>query len=235
LKKIITRTLIWIDRWHWLWLLLAAPFLLFPNPRRSLAMLVIPGLWLLGWIVGRFREREPGEAAHPGGIQVTPLNSMILLLSLMVLVSTWATYDIGLSLPKISGMILGFGVFYGVVREGSHPRRWGLILALYLFIGLGVSGLGLIGTNWFTSKLGSLFDSAIGKIPTLISGLPGAEAGFHPNEIAGALTWVLPLMLALSLYFVFLPRNNYKRLSLRGAPEGRRSNLPQSQDRNFRS
>ena len=42
----------------------------------------------------------------------------------------------------------------------------------------------------------------IARIPRLISGLQGAESGFHPNEVAGALTWVLPVLLVLSVAIV---------------------------------
>jgi putative inorganic carbon (hco3(-)) transporter len=227
-KKIITRSLLWIDRWHWLWLLLAAPFLLFPNSRRSLAMLAVPGIWVLSLIVRGFGNNDAHDARPARGISVTPLNSSIWLMALMVLVSTWATYDISMSLPKISGMVLGFGVFYAVTREGSDAKRWWLILILFLCMGFGVAVLGLVGTDWFTSKLGSLFDSAVGSLPRLIAGLPGAESGFHPNEVAGALTWIVPLMLALSVGLLFPIRDNHK-LSLR-----RRSNLESSRARLLR-
>jgi len=118
-------------------------------------------------------------------------------MSVMVLVSTWATYDLAFSLPKISGMALGLGVFFAVVREGGRSRGWWLSLALYLTMGIGVAALGLLGTNWFSTKF-TFFNPLSERIPQLISGLQGAETGFHPNEVAGALTWVLPLLLVIS-------------------------------------
>lgn len=116
----------------------------------------------------------------------------------MVLVSEWAMFDLAYSLPKISGMVLGFGVFFAVAREGERPRGWTLSLLAFLGIGLGIAGLGLLGTRWASSKI-TFLDPIIARFPTLIHGLQGAETGLHPNEVAGALIWVLPLMMAVSI------------------------------------
>jgi putative inorganic carbon (HCO3(-)) transporter len=102
-------------------------------------------------------------------------------------------------------MVLGFGVFFAVAREGERPRGWTLSLLVFLGIGLGIAALGVFGTSWVTSKI-TLFDPIIARLPRLIMGLQGAESGFHPNEVAGGLIWVLPLMMAISVALFFLPR-----------------------------
>jgi len=195
----------WIDRHHWLWLLLAAPLMLFPNPKRTPILLVVPTLWLLRWYVARCSPPALSGAEEPHlalrtshFILVTPLNGSILLIAIMLLVSTWATYDIAFSLPKVSGMVLGLGVFFAVAREAARSRGWWLSLTFYLALGVGVAVLGLLGTNWFASKISAL-NPVTSELPILITGLQGAETGFHPNEIAGALTWVLPVFLTLSV------------------------------------
>ncbi len=191
------KVLIWIDRLHWLWLLLAAPFLLFPNPKRSLVMLVVPASWILQWIVKRQNKTSPVRSNIP--LPLSPLNSTLLVMAIMVLVSIWASYDIAFSLPKISGMVLAFGVFFAYVRLGARPKNWWRIFMFFLVAGVGVAGLGLIGTDWFIDKF-NILDPITSRIPLLIEGLQGAEAGFHPNEVAGALTWVLPVFTVLSIY-----------------------------------
>ena len=125
----LRQTAIFCDRWQWVLLVLAAPFLLFPSPARSLALFVVPGLWILAWLAGR----EP--------LPRTPLNATLLLMFCMVLVSLWATYDITVSLPKICGIVLGVGVFFAVVREAEHSRGWTMSLLAYSGIGLGIADL----------------------------------------------------------------------------------------------
>ncbi len=151
---------------------------------------MVPGLWIVAWLAGR----EP--------LPRTPLNATLLLLFCMVLVSLWATYDIAVSLPKVSGMALGIGVFFALAREAQRSRGWSLSLLAFLGIGLGIAALGVFSTSWFTSKI-ILFNPIMARLPKLITGLQGAESGLHPNELAGALLWVLPLMMALSIALVF--------------------------------
>ncbi len=189
-KKVLSSLIQYSARWDWLALILITPFLLFPTPARTPALLAIPLLWLVIWIA----DGEP--------LVSTPLNGTLLLLSIMVLVSTWATYDIAFSLPKISGMVLAMGVFFAVVRAGKRSTAWWFILILYLGIGLGIAVLGAAGTRWPTDKLGFL-DSVLAQLPSIMQGLPGAVNGFHPNEVAGALTWVLPLYAALIIAMLF--------------------------------
>jgi putative inorganic carbon (HCO3(-)) transporter len=198
----------WVDRLHWLWLGLAAPFLFFITIERLPAMLVVPGIWLLHWAIGDYGEAfpkdEPATTLPSWPLPATPLNVPILLITLMLLVSTWATYDMALSLPKISGMVLGLGIYFTYARIGARAVSWWIGLLTFLSMGLGITVLGLLGTRWFVEKVNFL-SPIINRIPTVITGLQGAETGFHPNEVAGALTWVLPLFLALAIYDL-LPR-----------------------------
>jgi hypothetical protein len=172
-------------------------------------MLVVPASWLLHWLVVSWEQRDVSRqvntAEHggrsafrppPSALPLTPLNSALLLLALMVLVSLWATYDITVSLPKISGIVLGLGIFYAFAREGRTPRGWWLGFLLFLGIGFGIAALGLLGTQWFTKI--ALLTPIVSRLSTRITGLPGAEEGFHPNYVAGALLWVIPGFLTFS-------------------------------------
>lgn len=202
MKKLLRFLIHWSDRLHWLWLGLAAPFLLFPSPTRSLAMAVVPGTWLLHWVaVGRQKPDRKTGMPPVSPIPITPLNGAVFLLALMVLVSIWATYDLAVSLPKISGMVLGIGVFFGIAREGKRLPGWWLSFLVFLGAGAGIAALSLVGTNWSTSKFGFL-NPILAGFPTLFTGLAGAKSGFNPNEVAGALTWVLPVLVSLSVYLL---------------------------------
>jgi putative inorganic carbon (HCO3(-)) transporter len=180
----LRQTAIFCDRWHWLLLALAAPFLVFPAPSRSLTLLVVPGLWIVAWLAGR----EP--------LPRTPLNAALLLMFCMVLVSLWATYDVVVSLPKISGIVLGLGIFNAFAREGKTPRGWWLGFLLFLGIGLGIAAVGLLGTHWITKI--ALLAPIVSRLSPRITGLAGAEEGFNPNTVAGALLWVIPSLLTFS-------------------------------------
>lgn len=131
------------------------------------------------------------------------MNGALLLMALMVLVSLWATFDMAYSLPKISGMVLGLGVFFAVAREGERVRGWWLSLLAFLGIGLGIAVLGSLGTRWASSKI-SFLEPILARLPMLIKGLQGAESGLHPNEVAGALIWVLLVMMAVSVALMAL-------------------------------
>jgi len=109
LKTAARRALLFFDHWHWLWLILAAPFLLFPSPIRSLALLVIPVIWIAAWLI------------RPNPLPFTPLNGAMLLFCVMILVSLYATYDIMVSLPRLGGVALAIGLFFAVAREAQKP------------------------------------------------------------------------------------------------------------------
>lgn len=171
------------------WLLLLLPLVLFPSPARTPVLLLLPALWLCRKLAyGRFTV-------------ATPLDSAVLLLLLMVLVSLWATFDIAFSLPKITGMVYGVALFYAVVAWAGRSTRhlWGGV-ALLLGCGLGVAALGLVGTRW-SSKL-PLIGGVIDRLPARLLSVPGGE-GFNPNEVAGVLLWMTPLTLALTVAAVF--------------------------------
>ncbi len=115
----------------------------------------------------------------------------------MVLVSLYATYDIAVSLPKIAGMVYGLSLYYAVVQACDRPRAWHTGLSVLIVGGVGVAGLGLLGTRW-SAKFPALAP-LLGCLPLRIGGLPGAAEGFHPNEVAGALLWVIPLALVIAV------------------------------------
>jgi putative inorganic carbon (HCO3(-)) transporter len=162
-------------------LVILAPLLLFPDAKRSVALLGIPLIWIARKIArGRFIRR-------------TPLDWAIALLLLMVLVSLYATFDIAYSLPKIAGILLGVAVFYAMVELDARWSNW--LVWGYLAGGLGLAVLAILGTQRL-SKL-PVVSSIVSRLPLILRGIPGAESGFHPNEVAGALVWFIPLYFAL--------------------------------------
>jgi putative inorganic carbon (HCO3(-)) transporter len=182
-----------LRRQYWSWgslfvLLLIAPLLLFPSGWRLLALLVLPIVWIGNRVLtGHFVPR-------------TPYDGIMLCLLLMVLVSLYATYDMAASLPKITGVLLGISVFYGIVNVVDTPKHFNWILVVTLLIVAAFSGLVLVGTNWGRKIL--LLEQIGALLPALVRGLPGADAGFHPAEVGGALTWIifLPMTAFIGLW-----------------------------------
>jgi len=215
LKNTIRRIFQFIDRFHWLWLSLAAPFLVLPSPTRSLVLLVIPALWILNLWTGHLSKTsqpstfnlQPSTDTSPN-FPVTPLNISLLVLSIMLLVSLWATYSMEQSLEKISGLVLGLGVFYAVIRESGKPNGWWWSMAAFLGGGLGWALMGLLGMNYQVRF--NFLAPVISRIPIILQGLPGADAGLQHNAVGGTLVWILPVMLCLSCYVVRFNIENIK-------------------------
>ena len=168
-------------------LLAAAPWLLFPGGWRSAVLIVLPLLWIGNRIVtGHFISR-------------TPYDVIILGLLVMVLVSLYATYDIAVSLPKITGVLLGVATFYVVVGFINTPKQLYQVLIVML---LGVAiflGVVLVGSSWGNKF--AVLQQLGARLPSFLRGLPGADTGFHPAEVGGALTWLvfLPAAVAIGL------------------------------------
>jgi len=121
----------------------------------------------------------------------TPLDWPIALLILMVPISLWATFDVGFSMRRVLGLMLGVAAYYATVAYVRDERSLAQVLLLYVGMGTAVGILGLVGTRWLLKN--PLLSFIVSRLPRLIRGLPGASRGFHPNEVAGVLLWVVPL------------------------------------------
>ncbi len=204
-RKFIFNIFQFIDRFHWLWLVLAVPFLVFPSPKRSLALIIVPTIWIIYILSDRQTENNQSSTFNLkpstkaiSGFPITPLNINLLVLTIMLLISLWATYSIEQSLEKISGLVLGLGVFFAIVRESQKFSGWLWSLAAFLGGGLGWALLGFLGMNYQVRF--SVLAPVISRIPVILHGLPGADAGLQHNAVGGTLVWILPLMLSLSWY-----------------------------------
>jgi putative inorganic carbon (HCO3(-)) transporter len=180
-----------VVRFELLWLLLLSPIFLFPSTGPGiLAVAALPLIWIARRLArGRF-------------VPATPLDWPVCLIMLMVMVSLFVTFDPAFSLQKVTGLLLGIGVYYAIVEfisSGNRERlKWAV--AGYAAAGLLLALVGLLATDW-SSKL-SFMSGVVGKLPSILTGLPGAENGINPNETAGALLWVLPVQISLALWLV---------------------------------
>ncbi len=182
----LKRLALWVVRLELPILFILAPFFIFPSAARSPSLLGIPLVWIARKIAhGRFVRR-------------TPLDWAIALLLLMVLVSLYATYSVMVSLPRIAGILLGIAIYYAVVEVVQSRKALAWACTLYLVAGVGVAGLALVGMEKI-SKI-PLLGQVVSRLPRLVRGLSENPEGLHPNIVAGALLWFIPLGLILTVW-----------------------------------
>jgi putative inorganic carbon (HCO3(-)) transporter len=176
-------------------LTVAAPLLLFPEAvplLSALACLGLLGAWLLGGArTGRF-------------FPPTPLNTSLLLWAIMLLVGTLVSADPDLTLPKLTGLILGLALLRMLALGVDSPRRLRLALISFLILGVGLLALGLLTVDWRLKA--PALAVALALLPPQLLQLPGtAAAGAHANQFAGALLLFVPVA-AAAAYGPYLAR-----------------------------
>ncbi len=197
-------------RERWL-VLLAVPPLLLPEFCAPLLPVAVAFLLL---VVGA--RLLAGRGLRFGGA----LDVAVLLLLIMLPVSLWVSSDPTRSFPKFTTTIIGLFLFWslatGLPRAGL--RRAGVLLGLS---GAGLAVLGLLGTDWPRSKVLYIAD-LYERLPRLMMSLPRSTRGrFDPNEVAGALVMLLPVVLAV-LVGVWVERRQSAAVSLADVLPARR-------------
>jgi putative inorganic carbon (hco3(-)) transporter len=171
-------------RWQWLPMILSAPFFALPSPWPLIPLCVVPAIWLAIWLAG----------GQP--LIRTPLNIPILGIAIMILVSTWASYELKQSIGYIAGAVLGLGAFFTVARYGETAKGWWLCFFFYA------------GINLFLAAVVSLMVRCPQKISLLVPltshltspviVLSKLSETPHPNSIPVFLLGVLPLLIVLT-------------------------------------
>ena len=155
------------------------------------------GLLALAWL---WRRWQLGVWARR-----TPLDAPILFLVLVSLpVSLWvAPPDLRAELawPRALIVLWDICLFYTVATHAARSRSlYNLCAAGFAASGLLIAIAAFFGTVW-ANKLPGL-GVALRRMPTPLVGLfAGAEAGFSPNQVAGALLYVWPWLLAAAAYY----------------------------------
>lgn len=151
---------------------LLLPVAVFPRASTIWLLLLLPCVW--AW------QNKRGQI-----LPITPLNTALLGLLLMVLVSTAVTPDLPYSIGKVIGVTYGVAVYFAAVRYGQLQQ----LLILHNLSALGIIGLGLLFGLWRLPYL----DQLLASVPNLMG-----EA-INTNQIAGVLTWIVPLPLAITM------------------------------------
>ena len=167
-------------------LVVAAPFLLFPTMRpqwTAVVLILLAAIYLMRW----FARREPWPS--------TPFNGALLMLALVIPVAVWASALPDLTLPKLTGLILGLAA-YRAIAFSVHDRRsflWGV--AALAVVGFAIWAVGFMGTGWGTKF--AWFGPILRRLPHALTVLPSApDSGINPNQLAGALVLYMPIAVA---------------------------------------
>jgi putative inorganic carbon (HCO3(-)) transporter len=165
-------------------MLLVAPLFALPSPWPLIPLCMVP----LVWLAIRFAGGEP--------LVLTPLNIPILVIAIMLLVSTWATFDLKISIGYISGAVLGLAAFFTTARYAGTPKGWWLCIFFFVGFNLILAIVVFCMIQWsqvqlkfdlltrITSQLGIPLISIpkISELPTTNT-IPGFILGILPIQI----------------------------------------------------
>ncbi len=162
-------------------LLAAAPLLLFPTSRPAwtvVALALLAAVWVLR--AAFLREFWPAS----------PANLALLVFCLAIPLAVWASAFPELTLPKLTGLILGLASLRVLGFAVRSRRSLAIGLAVFGIVALGVWAVGLLGM-----RLAPL-QGLTARLPQALVALPGTPGeGVNPNQLAGALVLALPVML----------------------------------------
>jgi putative inorganic carbon (hco3(-)) transporter len=164
---------------------LAALPLWFPTLRPGLTVFVLvllAGVWLLRWAV----RREPWP--------FTPLSGALLLFALTIPIGVWASAFPDVTLPKLTGLILGLAAFRALAYAVHDRPTLAWALAVLALVGLAILAVGVLGVGW--PEKFALFKPLVRRIPKLLALTGAAASTINPNELGGALTLYVPLAAA---------------------------------------
>ena len=175
---------VWLTHLEWFFTFSLFPLLIFATPSRSFLL----GLLLVPILIRAYLKKPV--------FPQTPLNMSLFGLLFMVLVSTWATYDLDQSMRKIALLTWGISLYWSLqngLRQGRQYKFWLILFICSLGIGAGT-------LSFFNPQI-TLRLPFGNSLLNFLSLILGSEliAKINPNEIGGILTWTIPLNLSLCL------------------------------------
>ncbi len=179
-----SRTAGFLIQWQWLPMLLSAPLFALPSPWPIIPLSIVPLIWVAIWLAG-------GEP-----LVRTPLNIPILVLAIMILVSTWASYDLKISVGYIAGAVLGLAAYFIITRYGETPKGWLRCFFFFVIMNMFLAVVISLMVQW-PQKIGLLtpITTRLGAPVIVLSSIAQSP---HPILISVFLLAVLPLMIVFT-------------------------------------
>jgi putative inorganic carbon (hco3(-)) transporter len=185
-RALVARRHIWAEC---LALVLAAPVLWFPSVRPALvpsALLLLLASWSLDRLLGG--SLWPASAYNPA----------LCALLVMAAVGAWRSWVPGLTLSKVTALLLGLALWRAIIRWVDDER--GLWLAVLGVLGLALA-FALVGlTNGLRAAKAPTLSAILHQLPRWLQHLPETEQGrASTNQLGGVLLLVVPLALGAAL------------------------------------
>ena len=165
---------------------MAAPALWFPTqyPPLTIASAVLLGaVWLATTLVRR-RFWPPA-----------PWNLALAVLVFMAAVGAACSAVWDLTLPKVTGLLLGLAVYRALAEFARDRRSLLLALAGLLVLALGFSAMGLLFGELRADKIPFVAALRV-RIPQIDQALPDTQGGrVSTNQLGGTLLYIVPLLI----------------------------------------
>ena len=174
-----------LSLWSWAILLLILPLAFLPPVFLGFAIFLILFLiavrrWTFGYLLPQ-----------------TPFNLALILLVGSLLLSLLVMFDARVSLPKFTSILICIALYFSVVHFSKERSLWPIV-ATYIFFGISMAFIGLIGSEW--SSPFTFLNAASGFLELKSLRISGTVNGvINLNELAGVLCWVAPVLLAFSI------------------------------------
>lgn len=179
-------------KWQWVPMLLVAPLFALPSPWPLIPLSIVPLVWLVIWFSG-------GEP-----LVRTPFNVPIVVIAVMLLVSTWVTFDLKISIGYISGAVLGLAAFFTSARYAQTPKGWWICFFFLAGLNLFLAVVVFFMIQW--SQVQLKFDSLTGitsqlGIPLIL--IPKISELPTTNTIPGFILGILPIQIVFTTSALF--------------------------------
>ncbi len=167
-----------------------APFFVFPKQKWTWLFLVFPLIWIVRWT---------GKKGGNGILRSrTVIDAAVLILCIQLLISTLSSGDILTSLPKITGILYGILVFYGLVRLLQTDILIRMGIGVFIIGSAVLATISLVGMSMLNEPLfAKAADFMLEKVPQKNWGFQGAELGLNQNALAGIMMLFVPLCIML--------------------------------------
>lgn len=201
--KIADKRPVWLDVIEGGGVFIALPFLMFPTIKPVVTFLCLVGLCSM-WILSIFVHHSPWPQ--------TPFNGVMLLFFIMTGVGAGVSAFPDLSLPKTTGLIIGFAIWRLVTLAINNQTRLRWAVIGFLLLCIGMTAAGIMATDWPTET--PILSKVFYLFPDRLISLPEQTSTKLTNQLGGAILIYYPLVLSAVIAALYKRSQLYKIVGL---------------------